>query len=130
MLPMGEPKGSALSIMVDVFSGVLSCSAFVGHVTNPYDPLKPANVGHFLIATKPDLFMSLEEFKERMHYLYQRVVGLQKMDGVSRIYSPGEIEQLTQEERLRSGILLVDAEITALNEEAERVGVDRIVVAR
>lgn len=28
MLPMGGPKGSALSIMMDVFSGVLSGSAF------------------------------------------------------------------------------------------------------
>ncbi|TQS31618.1 hypothetical protein Golomagni_08093, partial [Golovinomyces magnicellulatus] len=33
MLPMGGPKGSALSIMMDVFSGVLSGSAFAGHVT-------------------------------------------------------------------------------------------------
>ncbi|KAK3065718.1 hypothetical protein LTR53_018112, partial [Teratosphaeriaceae sp. CCFEE 6253] len=43
MLPMGGPKGSALSIMMDVFSGVLSGSAFAGHVTNPYDPSQPAD---------------------------------------------------------------------------------------
>ena len=48
MLPMGGPKGSALSIMMDVFSGVFSGSAFAGHVTNPYDPSKEADVGHFL----------------------------------------------------------------------------------
>jgi len=47
MLPMGGPKGSALAIMMDVFSGVLSGSAFAGGVTNPYDPSKPADVGHF-----------------------------------------------------------------------------------
>ena len=76
MLPMGGPKGSALSIMMDVFSGVLSGSAFAGHVTNPYDPSKPADVGHFLIALKPDLFLSSEEFKERMEYLYNRVSRL------------------------------------------------------
>ena len=35
MLPMGGPKGSALAVMMDVFSGVLSGSAFAGHVTNP-----------------------------------------------------------------------------------------------
>lgn len=73
MLPMGGPKGSALSIMMDVFSGVLSGSAFAGHVTNPYDPSKPADVGHFLIVLKPDLFLSSTEFKERMEYLYNRV---------------------------------------------------------
>lgn len=127
MLPMGGPKGSALAVMMDVFSGVLSGSAFAGHVTGPYDPSKPADVGHFLVAIKPDLFMDLEEFKARMDYLYQRVVGSDKMHGVDRIYFPGEIEQLRQEERLREGIPLVEAEIEALNAEAERVGEKHLV---
>ncbi|WQF88326.1 Putative malate/L-lactate dehydrogenase [Colletotrichum destructivum] len=122
MLPMGGPKGSALSIMMDVFSGVLSGSAFAGHVTNPYDPSKPADVGHFLVAVKPDLFMSLDDFRERMDYLYQRVVGSDKAAGVDRIYFPGEIEQLNQQDREKNGIPLVQAEIDALNAEAARVG--------
>jgi len=123
MLPIGGPKGSGLSIMLDVFSGVFSGSAFAGHVTNPYDPSKPADVGHFLVAIKPDLFMSLEEFKERMDYLYQRVVESDKMAGVERIYFPGEIEQLTYEERMKKGIPYTDSEIDALNKEANLVGV-------
>lgn len=45
MLPMGGPKGSALAVMMDVFSGVLSGSAFADLVTHPYDPSKPADVG-------------------------------------------------------------------------------------
>ena len=128
MLPMGGPKGSALSIMMDVFSGVLSGSAFAGHVTNPYDPSRPADVGHFFVVMKPDLFMSLEEFKSRMDYLYQRCVGCEKMAGVERIYFPGEIEQITEETRTREGIPYVEAEIRALNEEAEKVGVEKIKV--
>lgn len=122
MLPMGGPKGSALAVMMDVFSGVLSGSAFAGHVTNPYDPSKPADVGHFLVAIKPDLFMGLDEFKERMDYLYKRVIGGDKMAGVERIYFPGEIEQITREERLKTGIPYTVGEIGALNEEARRVG--------
>jgi LDH2 family malate/lactate/ureidoglycolate dehydrogenase len=129
MLPMGGPKGSALSIMMDVFSGVLSGSAFAGHVTNPYDPSKPADVGHFLVAIKPDLFLSLDDFKARMDYLYQRVVQSDPMAGVDRIYFPGEIEILTQEERLKTGIPYVDSEILALNREAEAVGVEKIVIS-
>lgn len=128
MLPMGGPKGSALAVMMDVFSGVLSGSAFAGGVTGPYDPSKPADVGHFLIAIKPDLFMDLEAFKERMDVLYQKVVGSVKADGVERIYFPGEIEQLKMEERLVTGIPFVQAEIDALNAEAELVGVERLEV--
>lgn len=122
MLPMGGPKGSALAIMMDVFSGVLSGSAFAGHVTGPYDPSKPADVGHMVVAIRPDLFISGDEFRERMQYLYERVVGSDKAAGVERIYFPGEIEQLTEIEREKSGIPLVQAEIDALNAEAVKVG--------
>ncbi|KAF7549323.1 hypothetical protein G7046_g8385 [Stylonectria norvegica] len=127
MLPMGGAKGSALAIMMDVFSGVFSGSAYAGHVTNPYDPSKPADVGHFIVAIKPDLFMSLDEFRERMQYLYERVVGSEKAAGVERIYFPGELEQLAQAEREEKGIPLVQAEIDALNSEAMRVAVNPLV---
>lgn len=129
MLPMGGPKGSGLAVMMDVFSGVLSGSAFAGHVTNPYDPSKPADVGHFLVAIKSDLFVDAEDFRERMDYLYQRVVGSDKMEGVDRIYFPGEIEQLTQQERTQNGIPYVEAEIDALNEEARRVRSEEIEIS-
>ncbi|KAI1334243.1 Malate/L-lactate dehydrogenase [Xylariaceae sp. FL0016] len=122
MQPMGGPKGSGLAIMMDVFSGVLSGSAFAGHVTGPYDPSKPSDVGHFLVAIKPDLFMSLDDFRSRMDYLHQRVTGSDKAAGVERIYFPGEIEQLLQEERQQQGIPFVRAEVDALNAEAEKVG--------
>ncbi|KAK4540668.1 hypothetical protein LTR36_008999 [Oleoguttula mirabilis] len=128
MLPMGGPKGSALSIMMDVFSGVLSGSAFAGHVTGPYDASRPADVGHFLVAIKPDLFMGLEEFKQRMDYLYQRVVGSERMEGVERIYFPGEIEQITEGRRRVEGIPFVRAELEALDLEAKRVGVEGLGV--
>lgn len=128
MLPMGGPKGSALSIMMDVFSGVLSGSAFAGGVTNPYDASKPANVGHFLVAIKPDLFMSLEDFKDRMDYLYQKVVGSEKAAGVERIYYPGEIEIEREEDRRRNGIPFTSGEVEALNAEAEKVGTARLEV--
>ncbi|KAJ5737894.1 Malate/L-lactate dehydrogenase [Penicillium malachiteum] len=108
MLPMGGPKGSALSIMMDVFSGVLSGSAFAGHVTNPHDQTTPADVGHFLVAIKPDLFMDLENFKSH------------------RIYYPGEIEQITRDTRLKDGIPFTQAEINGLNEEAKAVGAETL----
>ncbi|KAK4944629.1 hypothetical protein LTR10_016063 [Elasticomyces elasticus] len=126
MLPMGGPKGSALAIMMDVFSGVLTGSAFAGDVTGPYDASKPADVGHFLIAIKPDLFFSLEEFKERMNCLYQKVVNSEKRQDVDRIYFPGEIEQITQDKREVEGIPYTASEVEALNKEAERVGVGRL----
>ncbi|RSH93712.1 hypothetical protein EHS25_006359 [Saitozyma podzolica] len=97
MLPMGGPKGSALAIFMDVFSGVLSGSAFAGEVVGPYDPSRQSDVGHFIMAIKPDLFMPLSDFKERMSYLYNKVISSDRMGGVDRIYFPGELEILQQE---------------------------------
>ncbi|KAM0550195.1 hypothetical protein ACHAPJ_009043 [Fusarium lateritium] len=128
MMPVGGPKGSALAIMMDVFSGVLSGSAFAGHVGSPYHPTHPSDVGHFFIAIKPDLFMSIDEFKDRMEHLCQRVTGAAKAPGVDRIYMPGEIEQLNREQRLEGGIPYVEAEVHNLNTEAERVGASHIIV--
>lgn len=129
MLPMGGPKGSALSIMMDVFSGVLSGSAYAGHVGGPYDFSKPADVGHFIVAIKPDLFLSLEDFKSRMEYLYQRVVTSEKAAGVDRIYFPGEIELLNKEKRLKEGVPFTEAEIGNMNKEAEIAGVEKLKYA-
>jgi LDH2 family malate/lactate/ureidoglycolate dehydrogenase len=124
MLPMGGPKGSALAIMMDVFSGVFSGSAFAGNVTGPYDPSKPSDVGHFLIAIKPDLFMSLDDFRTRMEYLYERVVESKTATGVDRIYFPGEIEQIEEQQRLRYGIPMTGTELAALNNEARSAGIE------
>lgn len=100
MMPMGGLKGSAFSIMMDVFSGVLSGSAFAGVVTNPYGSSRPADVGHFLIAIKPYLFMSAEDFRERMNRLCENVVRSERGTGMERIYFLGEIEHLTQGRRI------------------------------
>lgn len=71
---------------------------------------------------KTDLFMSLDDFKERMDYLYQGVVECNKMAGVKRIYFPGEIEQLTKDERSSTGIPYTEDEIASLNLAASKVG--------
>jgi LDH2 family malate/lactate/ureidoglycolate dehydrogenase len=125
--PIGGPKGSALAIMMDVFSGVLSGSSFAGHVTSPHDPSgPPANVGHFLVAIKPDLFMGLDEFKERMDYLYQRIVESARREGVERIWYPGEIELTVKEEREKEGIPFVREELEVINREAEIMGLHKL----
>jgi len=52
------------------------------------------------------------------------------MEGVDRIYFPGEIEQLNQADREANGIPFVQAEIDALNEEARAVGAAPLCVDR
>ena len=80
---------------MDVFSSVLSSSTFARYITNLYDPSNLADIKHFLIAIKPDLFMLLQELREQIQYFYSRVTKSEKISSVERILLPGEIKQLT-----------------------------------
>ncbi|MCJ1445381.1 MAG: hypothetical protein MMC23_005886 [Stictis urceolatum] len=126
MLPMGGPKGSGLSIMMDVFSGVFSGSKFAGEVCGPYDGSREAGVGHFFVAVKPDLFISGEEFRSRLRVLYERVTGGERMEGVDRMWFPGEIELEREKVRRSEGIPFIKGEVEKLNEEAVRVGSNQL----
>lgn len=128
MLPMGGPKGSGLAVLMDVFSGAFSGSAFAGAVKGPYDPSGEADVGHWFLVMKPGLFVGEDEFKRRMDHLYQTVTGSAKMEGVERVYFPGELEIEQQRRREKDGIPLVKAEVDALNAEAQKVGVRTLVL--
>ena len=65
MQPIGGPKGSALAMLMDVMGGVISGAAFGGDVRNHFEEYdKPQNVGHFIMAMKPDLFVSRDEYLE------------------------------------------------------------------
>jgi LDH2 family malate/lactate/ureidoglycolate dehydrogenase len=74
------------------------------------------------MAIKPDLFLSLDEFKSRMDYLYQRCTSAAKAQGVDRIYFTGELEIIAQREREKSGIPYTRGELAELDKEAELVG--------
>ena len=111
----------------------------------PYDPNAVSDVGHFIMAIKPDLFVTMDGFKARMTHLYNRVVGAERAERVERIYFPGEVEIDTQKVSLTAvsaqapaqwysqtreqfGIPWTRAEIDALNAEAEVVGAAHLVI--
>ncbi|KAL9061499.1 MAG: hypothetical protein Q9162_000030 [Coniocarpon cinnabarinum] len=127
MLPIGGPKGSALSILMDVFSGVMTGAAFAGTVASPYDPSRPADVGHFVVAMKPDLFVDRSELHERLGKLWTSVTESTRGSDVDRIWFPGEKEQETRERRLTCGIPLTQHEIDILNDEAFSVRVTPLI---
>src|SRR5262249_33629281 len=67
ILPMGGPKGSGIAMMIDILCGVLTGAAFAGCVGDQeHDFDRPQNVGHFVIALRPNLFVSSNQFESRM----------------------------------------------------------------
>jgi LDH2 family malate/lactate/ureidoglycolate dehydrogenase len=127
VLPMGGPKGSGLAMMMDIFGGVMSGSAFAGEVNDQYKVMdKPQNVGHWFLVFRPEVFLDggVVEFRERMDFLLKKVKGCKKADGFERIYVSGEIEAELEGKRLQQGIPYTQAEIDTLHGLAKQVGVE------
>ena len=124
VLPIGGPKGSAIAMMMDIFSGVFSGSAFAGDVTNHTEEFtRPQDVGHFILAIKPDLFVLRKDYESRMDVLMGRVKGSALAEGFSEILVSGEPEARLMAKRLREGIALPKGEFDAIRAEAEKRGI-------
>ncbi|MBT2757777.1 Ldh family oxidoreductase [Mesobacillus foraminis] len=118
VLPVGGPKGYAISMFIDILAGVLTGAGFGKYVNNMYENWnEPQNVGHFFIAIDIERFMPLDLFKERMDRYIQEIKAEPKADGVDEILIPGEIEHRLVIERKRSGLELpekVEKELEAI----------------
>ncbi len=124
MLPFGGVKGSGLSFMMEILAGVMSGAAFGGAVRNQYfDFDAPQDVGHCFIAMRPDLFMPLNAYTDRMGDLAERAKATERAEGVDEILLPGEPEARAAARRAESGIPLDPQELAQLVAEAEGAGV-------
>ena len=124
LLPVGGPKGSGIAMWMDIFGGVLTGAAYGGEVGDQYKVYdRPQNVGHIFMAIRPDLFVPLEEFRDRMDTLVQRVHDSPKAAGFSEILVAGEPESRMETQRRKDGIPYSANELAPLQEEAAKAGI-------
>jgi L-2-hydroxycarboxylate dehydrogenase (NAD+) len=123
-LPFGGVKGSVLATLMDLMSGVFTGANYAGRVKSLYfDHSEPQNVGHLFFAIKPDLFMTLEDFDQRMDDFIETARALPKAAGVDEILMPGEPEARCEIERLRTGIPITANVIADLQREGHAAGI-------
>lgn len=106
-------KGYGLSLLVDIFSGVLSGAAFgkdVGHRGQE----KPADVGHFFAAVRVEAFRDLADFTRDMDTLLDSLKNAPKAAGQERIYIQGEKEFETYDRYLQEGVPVMDEVVHGL----------------
>ena len=116
-------KGYGLSLLVDIFSGVLSGAAVGGDVGRPADPQAGANVGHFFAAVKIDAFRPLLDFEAQMDYLIQMLKTSPKAAGQERIYIHGEKEFEMSERYEQEGVPVMVEVVKMLQQAGEEIGV-------
>lgn len=119
LLPIGGPKGSGISMLMDIMGGVITGAACAGDIASQFlDYDRPQNVGHFFLALKPDLFVAADEYRARMDKLVKRVHENPPAEGFSEVLMPGEIESRLEADRRANGIPYGPTEFAALQAEA------------
>ncbi len=120
----GGHKGYGLSVMVDIFSGILSGSNFGPYVVTKKDgKVNFPRVGHFFMALDPEYFAGLDNFKKRMDEYIHLLINSEKAEGATRIYVHGEKEFEMHEKREKEGIPLDAKTVESLLNISETYGV-------
>ena len=131
VLPIGGPKGSGISMLMDIMGGVISGAGCAGDVGSQFlDFDHTQNVGHFFLAMKPDLFVSKAAYLDRMDTLVERVHANPPAEGVEEVMMPGEIELRLEAERRKSGVPYGPKELAALQAEAAKAGLPSMHVIK
>jgi len=116
ILPMAGHKGYAISLMMDVLSGVLTGSGFGSAVNGPYQFDQRSGCGHLFIALDVAAFMDRDEFTERMEQLVDQVESVPLAPGAAEVFFPGEIEARAERHNAEHGLTLPDQTLDDLRE--------------
>lgn len=125
LLPMGGPKGSAIALAVDIFSGILAGSKYAPNVKSFHATEGATGVGAVLMAIDIQKLMDLDQFSQTMDEYLRSVKSMKKAKFASEIYLPGEIEYNRQAASRETGIELDDQAAGALNRLLEQSGSTR-----
>ena len=120
--PMGEHKGYAISVMMDVLSGVLTGSRFGRDVHGPYQPDKRSGAGHLLIALNIAAFGDRAAFDSQMEAMVEGLKGAPRTPGVDEIFYPGEIEARNDIRNRAAGLELPADTLADLRALGEKLG--------
>jgi LDH2 family malate/lactate/ureidoglycolate dehydrogenase len=123
VLPFGGPKGSALSLIFDILSGVLTGAAYGKHVGSQVDFSRVQNIGHFFIVLKIDMFLNEDLFLDRMDDLLDQLKSVPPAPGFSEVQAPGDPQILSEQENIKHGIILSPDRVVKLQSLAHDLGV-------
>ena len=124
ILPMAQHKGYAISVIMDMLSGVLTGSAFGIGVHGPYQKEHRSGAGHFMIALNIAALQPLPEFNARMEQMIADLKSVPLARGFDEVFYPGEMEARNNIENRLHGLLLPDDTLADLQKLARETGLE------
>lgn len=130
LYPVGGPKGFGLAIFVEILTGILSGGQFSKSIPSMYDLEKKQSISHFMFAIDVSMFMSPEEFGDRMSTLASFVKDSKRAKGVDKLYLPGEIEFDREDKHKSIGVPMEESVLNNLYDLSEEleIPVDNLIV--
>jgi LDH2 family malate/lactate/ureidoglycolate dehydrogenase len=127
ILPVGGHKGYAISVMMDVLSGVLAGSKFLTSVHGPYEPNHKSGCGHLFMTLSIAAFRPLGEFEADVERMISELKSVPRAEGAEEIYYPGEIEAGNDKRNRRDGLTLAAETMTDLEQLARQSGLQSLL---
>ena len=120
LVPMGEFKGTGLSLMTDILTGVMSGAAFG---TSAYADPAEHDVGHTMLAIDQTRYISTKSFADRLEALVLEFKSSEPKQDVDEVLLPGELEHRRMIERRRDGVPIEDATVNELRALCRELGI-------
>jgi LDH2 family malate/lactate/ureidoglycolate dehydrogenase len=122
ILPMAGHKGYAISVMMDMLSGVLTGSGVGAQVHGPYQPKHKSNAGHLMIALDIAAFQPVADFGQRVEAQIAELKSVPLAQGAEEIFYPGEIEARNDQTNRHDGLVLPEDTLKDLRKVAVEYG--------
>lgn len=115
--PIGGHKGYGLSLMVDLFAGLLSGAAYLNHVSSwSTDPGRAQDLGHLFILVDTSKLMNTEVLTARIADFADILHSTPPADPDAPVRLPGEFELATHRRQSAQGVEVAAADVAALRE--------------
>ena len=128
LTPVGDHKGSGLSIAIGLLAGVLNGAAFGRQIRAFEKPaVAPSQVGQLIIAVDPARFLPREVFEAAVAGHLADIAASSPLPGVERVRVPGERRHHLRTEHIKSGIALEPGLVARLNSLAEQLAIEPLM---
>lgn len=115
--PIGGHKGYGLSLVVDLFAGLLSGAAYLDHVSSwSVDPERAQNLGHVFILVDTSRLMNTDALTARMADFASILHDTPPADPAAPVRLPGELELATHRRQSVNGVEVASSDVTALRD--------------
>jgi L-2-hydroxycarboxylate dehydrogenase (NAD+) len=127
LVPVGGPKGYGLALMFGLLAGTLNGAAFGRDVVDyTVDSKTASNTGQAIMAVDIGAFADVQAFKQDVDEVWDVMKSSPTLPGVDEVRLPGERSEMIYRERMAHGVPLGAQLRKALDELADRLGIQRL----